>query len=332
MNRKYARMGLMLFAMIFILVISLQDNNLIMAMVGLFGIPVLYIPYLIEDWYLPYRKKKKAEKAIEDFRAAANKQAQNIKQQPEKDKTPAREETAQKIKQQPEKDKTPAREETAVKAEKEVAVPEGAEEETACMLEDLRISDEVCMSEVFCFSDEEIEDIISDFFSGDMIRNIDGEILSREERLKAVRQIRGYGRQWDRGIKEGVNHVGHYCKPGSISHAFNIETVESFCLDGGNYMEDGDDRHVITLKFCFDAEADWDRDILPKWQRRRQIKRGLNMGGGSMIRDERISWGYNGKLENGMIEVRVADKDRLYLKNPFGMGGVFYYEYEHTVN
>ena len=97
-------------------------------------------------------------------------------------------------------------------------------------------------------------------------------------------------------------------------------------------MEDGYDLHVIALKFCFDAEADWDRDILPRWQRRLQAERSRNVSGGSMTREDRMKWGYNGKLEDGMIEARVVGEDRLYLKNPFGMGGVFYYEYEQTVD
>ena len=340
MNIKYARLGLMLFAMIFILVVALQNHNLIMAMAGLFGIPVLFLPYLIEDWYLPYQRKKKAEKeekANEAFRTAVNKHVQNNTRQPERAIPPVKEETSvQNDKDaavQTKKDvAVHTKKDAAVSAKKEAAVPEGEEEKTVCTLEDLRISDEVCMSEVFSFNDEKIEKIISEFFSGDMIRNIYGGILSPEEKLKAFQQITGYGRQWDRGIRRGVNHEGYFYKPGSVSHMFYTFSAASFCLDGGNYMEDGYDEHKIMLTFCFDAEADWDRDILPKWQRRLQAERSRNRSGGSMIREDREQWGYNGKLEDSMIEARVIDEGRLYLKNPFGMGGVFHYEYEHTVD
>ena len=51
-----------------------------------------------------------------------------------------------------------------------------------------------------------------------------------------------------------------------------------------------------------------------------------------MVRQDRMWWGYDGELDDGIIEAKIINQDRLYLKNPFGMGGVFYYEYKHVIS
>lgn len=337
MERKHGRLGIMLFAMIGILIVSVQNNNLIMALVGIFGIPVLFTPYLIEDWYLPYRKKKK-EEADEAFRAAVDKEVQKMKQQYESEIALLRKEAAETVNQARKEVKRVQPDLTA-----DSITGSGKKEEkkrsyifdydkVVRMLGDLQISDGKCLSKVFCFSDVQLEEITSEFFSGDIIRNIDGKVLSPEEKNQAVRQIIGYGRRWHRGAKIGTNSKQYICMPGSLSHIFNEEDVESFCLDGGNYMADGYDNHKDILKFCFDAGTDWEKDIFPRWKNRWETeKRGI-VKGEPMVRQDRMWWGYDGELDDGIIEAKIINQDRLYLKNPFGMGGVFYYEYKHVIS
>ena len=56
-NDKYIRIGIFVFVFLFGLYVSAKTENGVLALITIFGVPVLYIPYGISDWY----RKKPAE-------------------------------------------------------------------------------------------------------------------------------------------------------------------------------------------------------------------------------------------------------------------------------
>lgn len=342
MEDRHVRLGIMFFAMLAIFFVGIKAGSAIGALIGIFGIPLLFLPYLIEDWYLPYRREKKKEKE-DEYRRAVREEARKLFEEMQKQ---AREEAAKAAGEEVQKP-TPGTVKAAGEAAQKPSGDAGAGKKSAGAgekkpqeevfrfdydkvvrhLEDLRISAKASPSGVFDFDENQIEEIASEFFSGDDILSLDGRPLSQEEKLRSVRAILAYGRQWHPGSEVKTNGHSFVCRPGVLSHTFHTESVESHCYDGGNCMPDGYDTFKSTLTFACAAGKNWDRDIHPAWKARWERDRTTKYGWKSVISRDRKQWGYDGILEDAQMWVAVLDDGRLYLEDPFGLGGVFYYEY-----
>lgn len=336
-NDKYWRIGIFAFAMIGITTAAAVNGSTIGILVGLAGVPLLSLPYMIEDWYLPYRREKKErEKEQKKQAAKAEKQAAEAARQAAeaaKKTGEAAGQGAETVKAQNVQYTAQAQRQQNAEAVQRQQNPEGHAHfykgRFAQMLCDLQISDEPTLSGIFGYDEMQLKELTEKFFSGSGILSADGKTLTQEEKIHAMRQILSLGQQFDRKSEKKSNYSKYVCRPGNLRYAYHKESVESHCYDGGNCMPDGYDDYYLVLKFCYASDKDWDRDILPEWKEKLQIFGSTEQNAIKAAGQERQYFGYNGTLENDMIHAAIPKYNGmyLYLKDPFGMKGVFCYEW-----
>ncbi len=195
-------------------------------------------------------------------------------------------------------------------------------------LGDLRLSAFPKGSGVFLAPEEEIGNLSDRFFADSGILSYDGQPVSEEEKLRAMRQILAFGSQWRRGSTESRDTRKIRSVSGKLSQIIREDEEESFCLDGGNYLPDGVDTYVTCLSFCYDPKAVWSDLEDRRKSRLKEAEDQFRRSGGkiSYMNEDRRDWGYDGALQDENIEVCTFGRNKLYLKDPFGLSGVFYYE------
>ena len=336
---KYWRLGIYAFLIIGILLAGYRSSGLMIAE----GIAIgLYIPYLFADWILPYlkeRKKRQAEQFERDKMAAMEKIVQQQKAAESKridEAVDSAVQSAAPAKQSDPKKQAYQRMVSSLKAEAEAKAQAQTENRPAVFdpekyvrfLGDLRLSAFPKDSGVFLAPEEEIGNLSDRFFADSGILSYDGQPVSEEEKLRAMRQILAFGSQWRRGSTEGRDTRKIRSVSGKLSQIIREDEEESFCLDGGNYLPDGVDTYVTCLSFCYDPKAVWSDLEDRQKSRLKEAEDQFRRSGGkiSYMNEDRRDWGYDGALQDENIEVCTFGRNKLYLKDPFGLSGVFYYE------
>ena len=99
-------------------------------------------------------------------------------------------------------------------------------------------------------------------------------------------------------------------------------------------MPDGSVTHTTYLRFCYDPMASWEDLEKRRKNRIKMAEEDFRKSNGhvSYMKRDRENWGYDGPLEDENIEVCAFGYDKLYLKDPFGMKGVFYFHLEEKVH
>lgn len=342
---KYWRLGIFAFYMIMVL-FACRDSYGLMIAEGI-GI-LLFAPYLFADWVLPYlkeRRKRQNEQFEREKKAAIEKMAEQYKHS-EKAKAAEPKSIAEAVEPAPQPTPSPNPSNQKVQSEKipqsdrkaQSEVDEKTvvfdEREYVWLLGDLRLSALQKESVVFQVPEEKIKDLSDRFFDDSGIQAFDGSFLTEEEKLSAMRQILAFGRQWRRGREVGRDVRGLYSAGGELSQRIRATSHESHCYDGGNCMPDGVVSYTTSLRFCCDPMVSW-KDL--EKRRKNRIKMAeenfrKSNGHVSYMKQDRENWGYDGPLEVENIEVCTFGYDKLYLKDPFGMKGVFYFHLEEKVS
>ena len=202
------------------------------------------------------------------------------------------------------------------------------------LLGDLRLSASQKESVVFQVPEEKIKNLSDRFFDNSGIQAFDRSYLTEEEKLSAMRQILAFGRQWRKGSKVGRNVLAPYSAGGILSQIIRENSYESHCYDGGNCMPDGSVTHTTYLRFCYDPMVSWEDLEKRRKNRIKMAEEDFRKSNGhvSYMKRDRENWGYDGPLEDENIEVCAFGYDKLYLKDPFGMKGVFYFHLEENVH
>ena len=333
---------------------------------------LLFAPYLFADWVWPYlkeRRKRQNEQFEREKKAAIEKMAEQYKHS-EKAKAAEPKSIAEAVKPAPQSTLFPNRSDQKMQADSKLqsdqkaqsdrkvqsdqkAQPDRkaqagqklqaeAEEKTVVFddrnyvwfLGDLRLSASQKESVVFQVPEEKIKDLSDRFFDNSGIQAFDRSFLTEEEKLSAMRQILAFGRQWRRGREVGRDVLGLYSAGGELSQRIRATSHESHCYDGGNRMPDGSESHTTYLRFCYDQMVSWEDLEKRRKNRIKMAEENFRKSNGhvSYMKQDRENWGYDGPLEVENIEVCTFGYDKLYLKDPFGMKGVFYFHLEEKVS
>ena len=342
---KFWRLGIFAFYMIMVL-FACRDSYGLMIAEGI-GI-LLFTPYLFADWVWPYlkeRRKRQNEQFEREKKAAIEKMAEQYKRS-EKVKAAEPKSIAEAVKPAPQLTPSPNRSNQKMQADQEVQagkkVETEAEEKTVVfddrkyvwLLGDLRLSASQKESVVFQVPEEKIKNLSDRFFNNSGIQAFDRSYLTEEEKLSAMRQILAFGRQWRKGSKVGRNVLAPYSAGGKLSQIIRENSYESHCYDGGNCLPDGSESHTTYLRFCYDPMASWEDLEKRRKNRIKMAEEDFRKSNGhvSYMKRDRENWGYDGPLEDENIEVCAFGYDKLYLKDPFGMKGVFYFHLEENVH
>ena len=366
---KYWRLGIFAFYMIMV-PFACRDSYGLMIAEGI-GI-LLFAPYLFADWVWPYlkeRRKRQNEQFEREKKAAIEKMAEQYKHS-EKAKAAEPKSIAEAVKPAPQSTLFPNRSDQKMQADSKLqsdqkaqsdrkvqsdqkAQPDRkaqagqklqaeAEEKTVVFddrnyvwfLGDLRLSASQKESVVFQVPEEKIKNLSDRFFDNSGIQAFDRSFLTEEEKLSAMRQILAFGRQWRRGREVGRDVLGLYSAGGELSQRIRAASHESHCYDGGNCMPDGVVSYTTSLRFCCDPMVSWEDLEKRRKNRIKMAEENFRKSNGhvSYMKQDRENWGYDGPLEVENIEVCTFGYDKLYLKDPFGMKGVFYFHLEEKVS
>ena len=360
---KFWRLGIFAFYMIMVL-FACRDSYGLMIAEGI-GI-LLFTPYLFADWVWPYlkeRRKRQNEQFEREKKAAIEKMAEQYKRS-EQVKAVESKSIAEAVKHASQPTSSPNRsnqttqadakpqsdrkEQSNQKVQSDRKAQAGqklqaeAEEKTVVfddrkyvwLLGDLRLSASQKESVVFQVPEEKIKNLSDRFFNNSGIQAFDRSYLTEEEKLSAMRQILAFGRQWRKGSKVGRNVLAPYSAGGKLSQIIRENSYESHCYDGGNCMPDGVESHTTSLLFCYDPMVSWEDLEKRRKNRIKMAEEDFRKSNGqvSYMKRDRENWGYDGPLEDENIEVCAFGYDKLYLKDPFGMKGVFYFHLEENVH
>ena len=360
---KFWRLGIFAFYMIMVL-FACRDSYGLMIAEGI-GI-LLFTPYLFADWVWPYlkeRRKRQNEQFEREKKAAIEKMAEQYKRseqvkavesksiaeavkhasQPTSSPNRSNQKTQADSKPQSDrKEQSNQKVQSDRKAQAGQKLQAEAEEKTVVfddrkyvwLLGDLRLSASQKESVVFQVPEEKIKNLSDRFFNNSGIQAFDRSYLTEEEKLSAMRQILAFGRQWRKGSKVGRNVLAPYSAGGKLSQIIRENSYESHCYDGGNCMPDGVESHTTYLRFCYDPMVSWEDLEKRRKNRIKMAEEDFRKSNGhvSYMKRDRENWGYDGPLEDENIEVCAFGYDKLYLKDPFGMKGVFYFHLEENVH
>ena len=354
---KFWRLGIFAFYMIMGL-FACRDLYGLMIAEGI-GI-LLFTPYLFGDWVWPYlkeRRKRQNEQVEREKKAAIEKMAEQYKRS-EQVKAVESKSIAEAVKPAPQPTLSPNRsnqktqadskpqsdrkEQSNQKTQAGQKLQAEAEEKTVVfddrkyvwLLGDLRLSASQKESVVFQVPEEKIKNLSDRFFDNSGIQAFDRSCLTEEEKLSAMRQILAFGRQWRRGREVGRDVLGLYSAGGELSQRIRATSHESHCYDGGNCMPDGVVSYTTSLRFFFFFMVSWEDLEKRRKNRIKMAEENFRKSNGhvSYMKQDRENWGYDGPLEVENIEVCTFGYDKLYLKDPFGMKGVFYFHLEEKVS
>ena len=360
---KFWRLGIFAFYMIMVL-FACRDSYGLMIAEGI-GI-LLFTPYLFADWVWPYlkeRRKRQNEQFEREKKAAIEKMAEQYKRseqvkavesksiaeavkhasQPTSSPNRSNQKTQADAKPQSDrKEQSNQKVQSDRKAQAGQKLQAEAEEKTVVfddrkyvwLLGDLRLSASQKESVVFQVPEEKIKNLSDRFFNNSGIQAFDRSYLTEEEKLSAMRQILAFGRQWRRGREVGRDVLGLYSAGGELSQRIRATSHESHCYDGGNCMPDGVVSYTTSLRFCCDPMVSWEDLEKRRKNRIKMAEENFRKSNGhvSYMKQDRENWGYDGPLEVENIEVCTFGYDKLYLKDPFGMKGVFYFHLEEKVS
>ena len=360
---KFWRLGIFAFYMIMVL-FACRDSYGLMIAEGI-GI-LLFTPYLFADWVWPYlkeRRKRQNEQFEREKKAAIEKMAEQYKRseqvkavesksiaeavkhasQPTSSPNRSNQKTQADAKPQSDrKEQSNQKVQSDRKAQAGQKLQAEAEEKTVVfddrkyvwLLGDLRLSASQKESVVFQVPEEKIKNLSDRFFNNSGIQAFDRSYLTEEEKLSAMRQILAFGRQWRKGSKVGRNVLAPYSAGGKLSQIIRENSYESHCYDGGNCLPDGSESHTTYLRFCYDPMVSWEDLEKRRKNRIKMAEEDFRKSNGhvSYMKRDRENWGYDGPLEDENIEVCAFGYDKLYLKDPFGMKGVFYFHLEENVH
>lgn len=360
---KFWRLGIFAFYMIMVL-FACRDSYGLMIAEGI-GI-LLFTPYLFADWVWPYlkeRRKRQNEQFEREKKAAIEKMAEQYKRseqvkavelksiaeavkhasQPTSSPNRSNQKTQADAKPQSDrKEQSNQKVQSDRKAQAGQKLQAEAEGKTVVfddrkyvwLLGDLRLSASQKESVVFQVPEEKIKNLSDRFFDNSGIQAFDRSYLTEEEKLSAIRQILAFGRQWRKGSKVGRNVLAPYSAGGKLSQIIRENSYESHCYDGGNCLPDGSESHTTYLRFCYDPMVSWEDLEKRRKNRIKMAEEDFRKSNGhvSYMKRDRENWGYDGPLEDENIEVCAFGYDKLYLKDPFGMKGVFYFHLEEKVH
>ena len=360
---KFWRLGIFAFYMIMAL-FAFRDLYGLMIAEGI-GI-LLFTPYLFGDWVWPYlkeRRKRQNEQVEREKKAAIEKMAEQYKRseqvkavesksiaeagkhaaKPTSSPNRSNQKTQADAKPQSDrKEQSNQKVQSDRKAQAGQKLQAEAEEKTVVfddrkyvwLLGDLRLSASQKESVVFQVPEEKIKNLSDRFFNNSGIQAFDRSYLTEEEKLSAMRQILAFGRQWRKGSKVGRNVLAPYSAGGKLSQIIRENSYESHCYDGGNCLPDGSESHTTYLRFCYDPMVSWEDLEKRRKNRIKMAEEDFRKSNGhvSYMKRDRENWGYDGPLEDENIEVCAFGYDKLYLKDPFGMKGVFYFHLEENVH